>query len=134
MVNEAEKYRTEDEKQKETISAKNALESYCFNMKATLDEDNLKSKIADTDRTTILDKCNETIKWLDANQLAYKEEYEHRQKELEAVCNPIITKLYQGAGGPPGGMPGFPGGAPGAGAGPTPGAGAGAGPTIEEVD
>ncbi|XP_055907598.1 heat shock 70 kDa protein cognate 4 [Eupeodes corollae] len=134
MVNEAEKYRTEDEKQKETISAKNALESYCFNMKATLDEDNLKSKIADTDRTTILDKCNETIKWLDANQLADKEEYEHRQKELEAVCNPIITKLYQGAGGPPGGMPGFPGGAPGAGAGPTPGAGAGAGPTIEEVD
>lgn len=134
MVNEAEKYRSEDEKQKETISAKNALESYCFNMKATLDEDNLKSKIADSDRTTILDKCNETIKWLDANQLADKEEYEHRQKELEAVCNPIITKLYQGAGGAPGGMPGFPGGAPGAGAGPTPGAGAGAGPTIEEVD
>lgn len=131
MVNEAEKYRTEDEKQKETISAKNALESYCFNMKATMDEDNLKGKITDSDKTLILDKCNETIKWLDANQLADKEEYEHRQKELESVCNPIITKLYQGAGGAPGGMPGgFPGGAPGAG-GPTPNAG---GPTIEEVD
>jgi len=138
MVNEAEKYRSEDEKQKETIAAKNSLESYCFNMKATLDEDNLKTKISDSDRTTILDKCNETIKWLDANQLAEKEEYEHRQKELEAVCNPIITKLYQGAGGAPGGMPGgmpggfpgAPGAAPGAGA----GAGAGAGPTIEEVD
>lgn len=131
MVNEAEKYRTEDEKQKETISAKNALESYCFNMKATMDEDNLKGKITDSDKTLILDKCNETIKWLDANQLADREEYEHRQKELESVCNPIITKLYQGAGGAPGGMPGgFPGGAPGAG-GPTPNAG---GPTIEEVD
>jgi hypothetical protein len=42
---------------------------------------------------------------LDANQLADKEEYEHRQKELEAVCNPIIAKLYQSAGGAPGGMP-----------------------------
>ncbi|XP_016998988.1 heat shock 70 kDa protein cognate 4 [Drosophila takahashii] len=134
MVNEAEKYRNEDEKQKETISAKNALESYCFNMKATLDEDNLKTKIADSDRTTILDKCNETIKWLDANQLADKEEYEHRQKELEGVCNPIITKLYQSAGGAPGGMPGGPGGMPGA-AGPGAASGAGgAGPTIEEVD
>lgn len=135
MVNEAEKYRNEDEKQKETISAKNGLESYCFNMKATLDEENLKSKISESDRTTIMDKCNETIKWLDANQLGDKEEYEHRQKELEAVCNPIITKLYQGAGGAPGGMPaGFPGagGPPGAGA--PGGAGAGAGPTIEEVD
>lgn len=134
MVNEAEKYRNEDEKQKETIAAKNSLESYCFNMKATLDEENLKTKISESDRTTIMDKCNETIKWLDANQLADKEEYEHRQKELEGVCNPIITKLYQGAGGAPGGMPGgMPGGFPGAG-GAAPGAGSGAGPTIEEVD
>jgi len=98
MVNEAEKYRSEDEKQKETISSKNGLESYCFNMKSTMDEENIKSKVSESDRNTILEKCNETIKWLDANQLAEKEEYEHRQKELEAVCNPIITKLY-GAGG-----------------------------------
>lgn len=136
MVNEAEKYRNEDDKQKECISAKNALESYCFNMKATMEDDKLKDKITDSDKTIILDKCNDTIKWLDANQLAEKEEYEHRQKELESVCNPIITKLYQSAGGaPPGGMPGFPGGAPGAGAGgAAPGAGTGSGPTIEEVD
>ncbi|KFB34963.1 hypothetical protein ZHAS_00000721 [Anopheles sinensis] len=136
MVNEAEKYRTEDEKQKETISAKNALESYCFNMKATMEDDKLKDKISDSDKTLVLDKCNDTIKWLDANQLADKEEYEHRQKELESVCNPIISKLYQGAGGAPGGMPGFPGGAPGAGgaAGGAGAAGSGSGPTIEEVD
>jgi L1 cell adhesion molecule like protein len=129
MVNEAEKYRNEDEKQKETISAKNALESYCFNMKATMEDDKLKDKISETEKKTILDKCNDTIKWLDGNQLAEKEEYEHRQKELEGVCNPIITKLYAGAGGAPGGMPG---GFPGAGA-PPPNAG-GSGPTIEEVD
>ncbi|CAH1997099.1 unnamed protein product [Acanthoscelides obtectus] len=118
MVNEAEKYRNEDDKQKATISAKNALESYCFNIKSTMEDDKIK-----------------VIAWLDANQLADKEEYEHKQKELENICNPIITKLYQGAGGAPGGMPGFPGGAPGA----APGAGGaapggGAGPTIEEVD
>uniref|UniRef100_A0A1A9X5U3 Heat shock 70 kDa protein cognate 4 n=1 Tax=Glossina brevipalpis TaxID=37001 RepID=A0A1A9X5U3_9MUSC len=136
MVNEAEKYRSEDEKQKETIAAKNALESYCFNMKATLDEENLKTKITESDRSTILDKCNETIKWLDANQLADKEEYEHRQKELEGVCNPIITKLYQAGGGGPTGMPtgGMPGTFPGAPPAGAAGAGSGAGPTIEEVD
>jgi len=136
MVNEAEKYRNEDEQQKERISAKNALESYCFNMKSTVEDDKMKDKISESEKSQILDKCNETVKWLDANQLAEKEEYEHKQKEVEAICNPIITKLYQGAGGAPGGMPGgmpggFPG-APGAG-GAAPGAG-GAGPTIEEVD
>lgn len=82
-----------------------------------------------------MDKTTEVIGWLDANQLADKEEYEHKQKELEGICNPIITKLYQAGGGAPGGMPGgMPGGFPGAG-GAAPGAGAGgAGPTIEEVD
>merc|ERR1712059_144272 len=122
MVNDAEKYKAEDEKQKERISAKNGLESYCFNMKTTIEDEKVK------------DKSDEAIKWLDANQLAEVEEFSEKQKEVEGVCNPIVTKLYQGAGGMPGGMPdmgGMPGGAPGA----APGAGqGGAGPTIEEVD
>ena len=130
-VSDAERYRSEDEKQRERVSGKNALESYCFNMKSTVEDEKFKDKLSDADKTTIMDKCNEIIKWLDANQLADKEEFEHKQKEIERVCNPIVTKLYQGAGGAP---PGFPGGAPG-GAAPGAGApGAGSGPTIEEVD
>uniref|UniRef100_A0A8C9D6R8 Heat shock cognate 71 kDa protein n=1 Tax=Panthera leo TaxID=9689 RepID=A0A8C9D6R8_PANLE len=82
-------------------------------------------KINDEDKQKILDKCNEIINWLGKNQTAVKEEFEHQQKELEKVCNPVITKLYQSAGGMPGGFPG--GGAP-------PSAGASSGPTIEEVD
>lgn len=133
MVNDAEKYRSEDEKQRNNISAKNALESYCFNIKSTMEDEKIKDKISESDKNTVMEKCNEVIAWLDANQLAEKEEYEHKQKELESLCNPIITKLYQGAGGAPGGMPGgFPG-AGGAAPGGAPGAG-GAGPTIEEVD
>ncbi|XP_045469418.1 heat shock 70 kDa protein cognate 4 [Harmonia axyridis] len=134
MVNDAEKYRSEDEKQKSTIAAKNGLESYCFQVKSTIEDENLKSKISETDKTTIMEKCNEVIAWLDANQLAEKEEYEHKHKELENICKPIITALYQGAGGVPGGMPGgMPGGFPGPG-GAAPGGTGGAGPTIEEVD
>lgn len=135
MVNDAEKYKAEDDKQKAVISAKNALESYCFNMKSTVEDEKLKDKISESDKNTILEKCNEVIRWLDANQLAEKEEFEHKQKELEQLCNPIITKLYQ-SGAAPGGMPGgFPGGFPGAG-GAAPGGGApgAGGPTIEEVD
>jgi len=120
MVSDAEKFRSEDEKQRECVSLKNALESYCFNMKSTVQDEKFKDKLSHADKTTVLDKCNEIVKWLDANQLADKEEFEHKQKEIERVCNPIVTKLYQGAGGA----------APGA----TGGTGAGSGPTIEEVD
>jgi len=137
MVNDAEKFKADDEKQKERISAKNGLESYCFNMKTTLDDGNVKDKISEDDMKKITDKCDEAIKWLDANQLGEVEEFNEKQKEVEGVCNPIITKLYQGAGGAGGmpdmgGMGGMPGGMPGAGGAPS-GAG-GAGPTIEEVD
>merc|ERR1711937_951747 len=133
MVNDAEKFKAEDDKQKERIAAKNGLESYCFNMKTTIEDEKVKDKISDDDRKAINDKCDEAIKWLDANQLAEVEEFNDKQKEVEGVCNPIITKLYQ-AGGMPDmeGMPGGPGGAaPGAGAA---GGQGGSGPTIEEVD
>ncbi|CAJ0953335.1 unnamed protein product, partial [Mesorhabditis belari] len=126
MVNDAEKYRADDEKQRDRISAKNGLESYAFNMKQTIEDEQMKSKLSNEDREKIETKCGEVLRWLDSNQTAEKEEFEHMQKELEQVCNPIITRLYQGSGGA-GGMPG---GAPG---GPR-GGGQGQGPTIEEVD
>jgi len=130
MVNDAEKFKADDEKQKERISAKNGLESYCFNMKTTIEDEKMKDKISEDDRKKINDKCEEAIKWLDANQLAEVEEFTAQQKEVEAVCNPIITKLYQGAGGMPGGMPDM----GGMGGGEAPSSAGGAGPTIEEVD
>ncbi|XP_043940276.1 heat shock cognate 71 kDa protein-like [Protopterus annectens] len=120
MVQEAERYKAEDEAQKQKITAKNNLESFAFNMKSSVSDDGMKDKLSEADRNKVLDRCNETIAWLEKNQLADKEEYEHQLKELEKVCNPIITKMYQG-GVPPGGMP--TGGHPGK-----------DGPTIEEVD
>ncbi|CAL8067907.1 unnamed protein product [Calicophoron daubneyi] len=137
MVSEAEKYKADDERHRERVAAKNALESYAYSMKQTVEDEKVKDKISESDRKTITEKCDETIQWLDHNQTAEKDEYEHRQKELEKVCAPIITKMYQGAGGE-GGMPGgFPGGMPGGFPGGAAGGHApsgGKGPTIEEVD
>jgi len=135
MVNDAEKFKAEDDKQKERIAAKNGLESYCFNMKTTIEDEKVKDKISDDDRKAINDKCDEAIKWLDANQLAEVEEFNDKQKEVEGVCNPIITKLYQAGGMPDMGGAGMPdmGGMGGAAPGGAGGQG-GSGPTIEEVD
>ena len=75
-------------------------------LQTTLDDEKVKDKISEDDKKAISDKCDEAIKWLDANQLAEVEEFNEKQKEVEGVCNPIITKLYADAGGAPGGMPG----------------------------
>jgi len=133
MVNDAEKFKADDEKQKERIAAKNGLESYCFNMKSTMEDENLKAKISEEEKKTINSKCDEALKWLESNQLGEVDEFQDKQKELEAVFNPIISKLYQqgGAPGMPNGTPnGMPGGMPKGSA----SAGSNSGPTIEEVD
>merc|ERR1711952_574959 len=130
MVNDAETFKAEDEKQKERISAKNELESYCFNMKSTLDDEKLKDKIPESDRKTIMDKCQEIISWLDHNQTAEVDEFKDKQKEIEDICNPIISKLYQQNEGAS--NSGMPSGTCGSQSGQ--GFGNNCGPTVEEVD
>lgn len=122
MVNDAEKYKAEDDQQKDRITAKNNLESYCFNMKSTIEDAQFKDKLSDSDRKTISESCEEAIRWLDNNQTADKDEYSDKQKEIEGICSPIIKKLYE-QGGAAQGMPGAQGGPQGA-----------PGPTVEEVD
>ncbi|KAI9309547.1 hsp71-like protein [Cunninghamella echinulata] len=131
MVNDAEKYKAEDEEAASRIQARNGCESYAYNLRNTLQEENVKSKIEDADKEKLEKAINETIEWLDNSHEASKEEYEGKQKELEEVANPIMMKLYQGAGGAPGGAPG---GFPGAGGAPGGAPGGDDGPTVEEVD
>merc|ERR1719502_1882867 len=127
MVSEAEKYKAEDEANRLRIEAKNSLENYCYSMKSTISDEKFASKVSDDDKNAITSKIEETISWLEANGNAEKEEYEAKQKEIEAVVTPILQNL---SGGVPGGMPdmggaGFPGGAPQA---PTPDMGGDDGP------
>lgn len=111
MVNEAERFKDEDEARKKLIESKNGLENYCYSIKNTLEDAKLKDKFSEDERKTITDAVAGAQTWLDANPEATSEEYDAKLKELEAQFNPIMMKIYQ-AGGAPGGMPG---GMPGAG-------------------
>jgi len=102
MINEAEKYSAQDEVARETISARNALENYVYSMRNTLDDDKFKDKLEAHDKSAIEDAIKEAISWLDTHHEETKDEYEKKQKSVEKICMPIITKLYQAAGGPAG--------------------------------
>jgi len=118
MVNDAEKFKDEDEAQRQRLEAKNGLESYIFNMKSSLDQEQVKAKLSTDELSNAKSKLDEAINWLDANQLAEKEEFTHKQKEIESNLKSLIEKMYSAGGstGP---------------SGPTT---AGKEPTIEEVD
>lgn len=123
MLAEAEKYKEEDEQQRERIQAKNSLEGYVFQVKQAVDEAG--DKLSEQDKEMVRQKCTETMKWLDTNGLASKEEFEHYQKELTQTCSPVMSKLYSAGGGATNGQ------SCGQQAG---GFGHSAGPTVEEMD
>ncbi|XP_039256758.2 heat shock 70 kDa protein-like [Styela clava] len=126
MINDANKYKEEDEREKSRIQAKNSLESLVYNVKAAVENDSSKNKLTENDRSAVLQKCKETIEWIENNQAASKEQYEDQQKELENISSPILTKLHQEAGGAD-----FHGAGD---AGPSSKSESSAGPTIEELD
>eukprot|EP00921_Rhytidocystis_pertsovi_P001055 GHVQ01001799.1.p1 GENE.GHVQ01001799.1~~GHVQ01001799.1.p1 ORF type:complete len:687 (+),score=124.93 GHVQ01001799.1:608-2668(+) len=111
MIREAEKFADEDRENKDRVDSRNALDTYLHSMKATVeDKDKLGDKVEEDDKTTILEAVKEAQDWLMTNPDAGSEQLREKMKDVEAICNPIISKLYGSAGG---GMPG--GGAPGAG-------------------
>ena len=128
MVKEAERFKEQDERQRKKIDAKNSLENYAYSLKNTLSDDKVAGKITDDDKKSLEAKINETISWLESNQSAEVEEFEAKQKALEGVAMPIMTKLYSAGGVPPDFAAGG-GHAPSGG-----GGGGAAGPHIEEVD
>ena len=95
MVNDAQKYKEEDDKQRERISAKNHLEQSVFAYKQAV-EDAAEGKLTSEDKDTVKSKCEELVKWLDNNTMAEKEELEYQDKQLQKVCGPIMTKLHGG--------------------------------------
>ena len=131
MVQEAEKFKAEDEANKARIEAKNSLENYTFTVRNSLRDEAVSSKLPEADKKAIEAKIDAAVSWLDDHPNAEKEEYEQKQKELEAAIMPIFSKMAGNA--PAGGMPG---GMPTGGMPTNEGSGAKEddGPHIEEVD
>ncbi|XP_050304050.1 heat shock 70 kDa protein cognate 2-like [Anthonomus grandis grandis] len=92
MLADAEKYAAEDAKQKERIAARNQLEGYIFSAKQAVESSD---KLTEDDKKLVEDKCSTALQWLDSNQLAEKDEYEDKLKELQKDCQPIMMKLHQ---------------------------------------
>ena len=126
MVAEAEKFKAEDDANRNSIEAKNSLEQYCWSLKSSIESEELKDKIPEDDKKKVKEALDDTIKWLDSHAIAELAEYEEKRKSLEAIANPVMQKLAGGSAMPGGGMP--------TGSMPSSSPGTTEGPTIEELD
>lgn len=102
MVQDAEKYKGEDDKMRKKVESRNGLENYCFQVKNTLNDDKINTKFTDDDKKVIEDISTEGLQFLESNPDAEASETEAKQKELEAKFSPIMQRIYQSAGAPNG--------------------------------
>jgi len=95
MINEAEQYKDEDNKVKETIDAKNEYENIIYQTKSVLDKKEMIDKLSEED----IESLNEIIKkhetWFSENDNSTKEEYNSKRDELNTGVQPIMSKLEE---------------------------------------
>jgi len=95
MIRDAEKYKDDDDRQKDRIEAKNQLEHYTYTLKNSIRDEKISSKLSEKDKASIEKALEETLTWIGLNQTAEKTEFDYKREELEKMCNPIMSKLYQ---------------------------------------
>ena len=96
MVEEAEKYKNEDNLQKEKIESKNKLDALVYQSKSAIDDNNIKSKLEDSELSMVNDLLNETELWMEEEHT--KEEYDNKTTEINGKLNPIMMKVYSEGG------------------------------------
>ena len=101
MVREAEEFADEDKKIKDRIDAKNGLESFLYNVKNTLEDEErgVSGKLEPVEKDEIMSLVDESLDWLDDNQEEDAEAYSDKKKEIEALWNPVMRKVYGNSGG-----------------------------------
>jgi heat shock protein 1/8 len=108
MVAEAEKFKAQDEAQRKKIEAKNNLENYCFSLRNSVNEDKLSTSLGE-DKETLSRKIQDTLSWMETHPMEEADVYDRKQKELEGIANPMLTRAYsQAQGEKPGQGPGQP--------------------------
>jgi L1 cell adhesion molecule like protein len=101
MLNDAERFKEEDERNAKRIESRNNFENYLYGLKSTI-VDNDESQLSPDDKEHIKTIVEQNIAWLDANQMASSSEYDDKKKEVEDMATKIFAKASGGgaAGGP----------------------------------
>ena len=103
MVQEGEKFKEEDEMNRDKVEAKNKLDSLVYQTKSTIENDQIKSKLEESDMKVLTDTLSETELWLEDEHS--KEEYDNKMTEVNSILNPIMMKVYSEGGADGAGMP-----------------------------
>lgn len=93
MISDAERFREEDDRCRQKVSSRNALESYLFSIRTAIKEHG--SNFDEKDRVPTEKIVNEYINWLDHNREKDAEVYDEKYKYLQKLVVPIMEKIHK---------------------------------------
>ena len=96
MVQEGEKYKEEDQMNKDKVESRNKLDALVYQTKSTIDNEEIKSKLDETELKIVTDLLTETELWLEDDHS--KDEYDNKCTEVNGKINPIMMKVYSEGG------------------------------------
>ncbi|KAI8420715.1 hypothetical protein MSG28_007943 [Choristoneura fumiferana] len=110
MLNEAEKFKNEDEAVRQRVEARNQLEGYLYGCKTAVE--NASTRLTNEEKAAVTSECTKQLQWLEQNPEASKTDLENKMKKAQEVCQPVMMKLHGavGGGGPSCARPASPGG------------------------
>lgn len=93
MVQDAENYRLEDLEFKRKADARNALEDYAYDIRKTMKDEKIGSKLAPIEKAEIENALEEMKQWLNDHPLAGADEFLHQKQLLQNIYDPITTRF-----------------------------------------
>jgi heat shock 70kDa protein 1/2/6/8 len=91
MINEADKFREEDNKSRDLIHSQNELENYCYSLKNCMGRLSANGLTRENE-VIIFIKINETLDWFKLNKdTATTEEFKEHLKDIQDIVTPIIA-------------------------------------------
>ncbi|KAF7270746.1 hypothetical protein GWI33_016328 [Rhynchophorus ferrugineus] len=94
MLQDAERFKEQDQEMKAAIAAKNELESHIYHTRNVVKDPVIVGKISATEKNDILNKCESIENWLKNNENRSERDYAEKKEEIERICRPIMTRLY----------------------------------------
>lgn len=93
MLEEAERYRVEDQEYMKRVEAYNSLEYYVYYLETKVKDVNIRKMLSRKDLRKVDDAVEEALEWLDTNKGADASVISDKKTELEWVCNSIVGEF-----------------------------------------
>merc|ERR1712113_169513 len=97
-IEEAKKYKAEDDKYKEQLEARQSLENYTHYLQNNIKDEKVARSLRSIEKNTVNCSIQKMKEWLTQNSNAEKADYDAKYEELKSICNPVMSKMYQNCG------------------------------------